>query len=118
LISKNYSKLDSLLFSGKILLIFSDELLEEFLEVSKRPKLRRFFSATDLEEILETIDEHADFVKVTSHVEACRDIKDNFLLSLAQDSNADFLLTGDKDLLDIEKFGKTKITTISAFLEM
>lgn len=30
----------------------------------------------------------------------CRDPKDNFLLSIAKDGNANYLLTGDNDLLD------------------
>jgi putative PIN family toxin of toxin-antitoxin system len=98
-------------------LVFSQELLDEFLEVAKRPKFRRFFLNADIEEILETIEEYADFVKVQSKVEVCRDLKDNFLLSLSVDGNADFLLTGDKDLLDLTKFGETRILTISNYLQ-
>ena len=59
-----------------------------------------------------------DLIEVESVVNICRDIKDNFLLALAKDGNADYLLTGDKDLLVIKKFGKTKITTIVDFLEL
>ena len=116
LISKDYSKLDEIIFTQKVSLVFSQELLDEFLEVASRPKFRRFFVAKDIEEILETIDEYADFVKVKSKIELCRDPKDNFLLSLSADGKADYLLTGDKDLLDLVNFGKTKILTISQFL--
>jgi len=45
-----------------------------------------------------------------------RDPNDDFLLSLSKDSNADFLLTSDKDLLELKKFGKTKIISLSEFL--
>lgn len=65
---------------------------------------------------METIDEYAYFVKSKSKIEICRDPKDNFLLALSLDSKADFLLTGDKNLLEIEKIGKTKIITMSSFL--
>jgi len=116
LISKDLSKLDELLFEKKVKLVFSKELLDEFLEVTKRPKFRRFFTRTDVENILETIDEYADFVVVKSKITICRDLKDNFLLSLAKDGKADFLLTGDNDLLDIGMFEKTSIETISDFL--
>jgi putative PIN family toxin of toxin-antitoxin system len=118
LITKDFSKLDEIIFSRNGVLVFSEELLNEFLEVAKRPKFRRFFSPTDIEEILETIDEYADFVKVETNVKACRDTKDNFLLSLSTDGNADFLLTGDKDLLILKRFGKTRILTISEFLHL
>jgi len=117
LITKDFSKLDEIIFSRYGILVFSQELLEEFLQVAKRPKFRRFFTTEHIEEILETIHEYADFVKVHTKVEVCRDIKDNFLLSLSIDGNADYLLTGDKDLLELEKFGETNIKTISSFLE-
>ncbi|SKB57887.1 hypothetical protein SAMN05660477_00009 [Soonwooa buanensis] len=117
LISKNYSQLDEIIFERKCILIFSEELLNEFLEVIKRPKLRRFFSQEDTENLIETIEEYAEFITVTSKVEVCRDEKDNFLLSLSKDSNANFLITGDKDLLVLEKFEQTNIVTIAQFLE-
>lgn len=117
LITKDFTKLDEIIFSRKGMLVFSQELLDEFLEVASRPKLRRFFSTSDIEEFLETIDEYASFVKVHTKVEVCRDPKDNFLLSLSVDGKADFLLTGDKDLLGISKFRRTKIITISDFLQ-
>jgi putative PIN family toxin of toxin-antitoxin system len=117
LITKDFAKIDEILFSRRGILVFSQELLDEFLEVAKRPKFRRFFSTTEIEELLETIDEYADFVKVQTQIEICRDPKDNFLLSLSVDGNADYLLTGDKDLLELTKFGKTTIITISDFLQ-
>lgn len=42
LISGN-AKLDALLFSKKVVLIFSEELLSEFVRVAYRPKFNRFF---------------------------------------------------------------------------
>ena len=117
LITKDFTKLDEIIFSKQGILVFSQELLDEFIEVARRPKFRRFFSDSDIEEILETIEEYADFVKVQTPVNVCRDPKDNFLLSLAVDGNADILLTGDKDLLDLTKFGETTISTISDFLK-
>lgn len=117
LISKKFSQLDEIIFTYKCQLIFSDELMDEFLLVVKRPKLRRFFSKDDLLELIETIQTHADFIEVKSHVTECRDLKDNFLLELAKDAKADFLITGDKDLLELNPFEKTRIVTITEFFE-
>lgn len=118
LITQNYHQLDYILFVKKAKLIFSQELLEEFLDVVKRPKFRRFFSVDDIEELLETIHEYADFIEVTSNIELCRDPKDNFLLSLAKDSKADYLITGDKDLLDLKSLDGTTILTITEFFNL
>lgn len=117
LIKNDFSKLDQLLFEKDCILVFSSELLDEFLEVAKRPKFRRYFSQPDIENLLETIDEFADFVNVQAEVTICRDPKDNFLLALSIDGNADFLITGDNDLLELKKFGETRIVTITKFLE-
>ncbi len=118
LISSKYEKLDELLFNQKCKLLFSQELLEEFVAVAKRPKLRKYISRDELEDILETIDEVAEFVNVSSEMSECRDPKDNFLLSLAVDGKADYLLTGDKDLLVLKKIGDTEIRTISEFFDV
>jgi putative PIN family toxin of toxin-antitoxin system len=66
--------------------------------------------------MLSTFEPFIDLIEVKSTITVCRDPKDNFLLALAADGNAHYLLTGDKDLLDIKKLNKTKISTISDFL--
>ena len=116
LISKKYDALDKLFALDYITLIFSEELLEEFVEVAKRPKFQKYFSNTDLIILLSQIYTKAEFIDVQSDVIICRDEKDNFLLSLAKDGKANYLVSGDKDLLEIQKFEKTKIVTISEFL--
>jgi len=67
-------------------------------------------------DLLAVLDEFSEFVSVYSDLKVCRDHKDNFLLNLAVDGHADFLLTGDKDLLVIGKIGETNIMTINEFL--
>lgn len=67
--------------------------------------------------MLSKFDPFIDLIKVISNILVCRDPKDNFLLALSKDGKADYLLTGDKDLLDIKKFGKTKIISITQFFE-
>ena len=118
LISSKYEKLDELLYNQKCKLLFSQELLEEFVAVAKRPKLRKYISRDELEDLLETIDEVAEFVNVTSEILECRDPKDNFLLSLAVDAKADYLLTGDKDLLVLKEIGVTEIRILSDFFDI
>lgn len=117
IISNKLTLLDRLLFSKNVRLLFSTELLDEIASTITKPKLKKYFAANGLEEMLITLEPFIDIIKIQSSVSICRDPKDNFLLELAQDGKADYLLTGDKDLLDIEKFGKTKIISISTFLE-
>ena len=118
IISNKLNLLDPLLFAGELRLIFSAELIFEIQETMAKPRLRKFFLPKSLEEMLSYFEPFIDLIEVESVVTICRDVKDNFLLALAKDGNADYLLTGDKDLLVIEKFGKTKIITIVGFLDL
>jgi len=117
IISKKLSLLDPLLFSAKVRLLFSLELIEELERTIHKPKFKPYFSTNDLEEMLSAFEPYIDLIDVISLISICRDPKDNFLLALAKDGKADFLLTGDKDLIDLKKIGKTKINTITSFLE-
>jgi len=116
LLTKDYSPLDKIISSPNLTLIFSNQLIEEFIEVATRPKFSRYFSSADLEELLLQMKFHGKFITVTSSVAICRDAKDNFLLSLSQDGKATQLITGDKDLLDIKKHRGTQIVTLTKFL--
>ena len=115
LLSKKFNFIDKLLDSGKIELLFCDELLTELVEVVNRPKLKAFFTTDDWDLVLKIINQHAVYVPVTSSVAVCRDAKDNFLLSLAKDAKANYLLTGDNDLLILKTFDITKIITMTEF---
>ena len=80
--------------------------------VIARPRFQKHFKHKDIEHLLHLFDNFGVLIKVASKIEQCRDPKDNFLLNLAVDSNADYLVTGDKDLLEIENIKKTAIVTI------
>ena len=69
-----------------------------------------------LEKMLNAFGAFIDLIEIKSSVSVRRDPKDDFLLSLAKDGKADYLITGDKDLLNLGKFKKTKILTITDFL--
>ncbi len=117
LISKDFSFLDSYILNGRIQIVFSAELYSEFITVTERPKFKKYFSKSDIRHLTKIINKHGLLVNVTTSVNKCRDFKDNFILNLAIDSNADYVVTGDNDLLELESIGKTKIVTISGLKE-
>jgi putative PIN family toxin of toxin-antitoxin system len=116
LLSKRTSGLDQFFLDQSITVVFSQELLDEFITVIRRPKLKKYFAIADIEALLFQINAYAEFIEVNSNVNLCRDIKDNFLLALAQDSKANYLITGDKDLLVLNKTNKTQIIPLTQFL--
>ncbi len=116
LISKNLSKLDPFIKKGTLILLFSKESVMEFVDVVERPKFKRFFSQKDIEQILDLFDQFGELVNIKSDVNICRDEKDNFLLNLSIDGKADYLVTGDKDLLVLKVIKNTQILTMAEFL--
>ena len=116
LLTDDYAELDTLFADNSITLLFSQELLDEFIEVAQRPKFKKYFLLPDLQKLILRIREKAEFIHVKTVVTICRDPKDDFLLALAEDGNATHLITADKDLLDRQTFGKTRIVTMTQYL--
>ena len=117
IISNKQSLLDQFLFTGDTRLLFSTELITEIRQTIIKPRLKKYFETNALEEMFSTFEPFIDLIEVVSIVTICRDPKDNFLLALAKDGKADYILTGDKDLLELKKFGRTKIKTITTFID-
>ena len=117
LLTKDLSKIDGLLKGNHAILLFSQELLEEFTTVAQRPKFKKYFSQAEIKNLLSKINNKAEFITVKYHLVICRDPKDNFLLALAKDGKASHLITGDKDLLIMKKFGNTEIISITDYLK-
>jgi len=68
--------------------------------------------------LLNCFDQFGVLIKVKSAVKICRDEKDNFLLNLSIDSKADYLISGDNDLLVLKQIEKTKIITFTDFIQL
>jgi uncharacterized protein len=83
------------------------QLLEEINLVTQRPKLQKYFPVTKVQEFLEVLNIIGFSIEITSEVSIGRDAKDNYLLALAKDSQAYFLITGDRDLLSWVNFEGT-----------
>ena len=90
LIKNDFKKLDEKIRDGKIKLVFSVDLIDEFLKVADRPKFRKYFQKNDVEQLIKLFDSFGEVIEVKSEVLVCRDPKDNFLLSLSKDSHSDY----------------------------
>ena len=117
LIGKQLASLQPLLVEKTVQPILSEQLLQEIILVTQKPKLQKYFPQSKVEELIDLLKNISLSIDIKSKVLICRDPKDNYLLALAQDSQADFLITGDKDLLILEKFKLTQIITYQYFLE-
>ena len=117
LLTKKLNQIDKLIESKAITLIFSDESIAEFVDVVNRSKFEKYFSKKDIESVLNYFDQFGKLIRVKSDIKLCRDKKDNFLLNLSVDSKAEYLITGDNDLLVLDKIEHTQILTFKEFIK-
>jgi len=115
LMGRTLKGLECYIYDNHFQIISCKEQLSELQEVLYRPKMARYFSVQQINGMFELLADNALFVKIFSKIDICRDAKDNYLLTMAIDSNADFLITGDKDLLSIKQIDVTKIISFKDF---
>jgi putative PIN family toxin of toxin-antitoxin system len=115
LIGKNIAGLTEAITQDAVCLLFSEELFAEFLTVVQRPKFSRYFSAGAVQELIALLQVKMTWIDVAEKYDDCRDAKDNFLLDLSVSGQADYLVTGDGDLLDLNPFHGTRIITYREF---
>ncbi|MFM1841290.1 MAG: hypothetical protein RLZZ490_21 [Cyanobacteriota bacterium] len=102
--------------TGTILMSYS--IVNELNEVLSRPKFRRYLSAEKRDIFLWSLFRKARFIDVIKEkIDICRDAKDNQFLELAVNGEADFIISGDDDLLVLNPFGNTLIVTPRIFLD-
>ncbi len=86
-------------------LFVSQEVLDEIEDVINRPHIReRFVTLTDerIENFLDSIKNLAVIVQKVSKIFSLpRDIDDEIYINLAIEAEADFIVTRDKDLIDL-----------------
>ncbi len=111
LIGKQLSQLSPLLSEGGITLVLSPTLLNEIKDVASRPHLKKYFKEDSVHALIEFMEIVGEMHNPVPANKLCRDEKDNFLLDLIEVSVADFLVTGDKDLLEIRAFKSALIIT-------
>ena len=116
LIGKRSVELRKMLVSPLFTIIVSKTLIEEIREVANRPKFSRYFNLNEVEAFLEFLRGISDTFEVNEIPSRCRDPKDDYLLELAMASEAEFLLTGDDDLLEMKQVGFCRILTVRDFL--
>ena len=101
---------------GRIVLLVSKKIIQEYLRVLSYPK----FSLTDLE--IQTLfhEEILPFIEVVKIVKpfppTCRDPSDDHFLACAVAGKADALISGDFDLLSLRKIGRCPIFSLDTFL--
>ncbi len=100
------------------LLLASKDTVVELESVLQRSKFVRYATMLEREEFYQEFLSAVEFIEVGDWTPVCRDPKDDKFLALAVAGMADFLITGDEDLLVLHPFQKVAIVTPQDFLAL
>ena len=99
-------------------ILVSATLAQELQDVLNRPQFDRYVTREERDEFLMAFMREAELVEITETVAACRDPKDNQILELAVSGNADYIVTGDDDLLVLNPFRDIAIIAPADFVRV
>ncbi len=99
---------------GEFQMVMSAAIMEEITD-----KLRNKFKfpETGIQELIDILLTYGHIVEPSSRFNVVRDKKDDKILECAFDGKADYIVTGDPDLLELKEFRGVRIVTAKDFLE-
>ncbi|HNW30070.1 MAG TPA: putative toxin-antitoxin system toxin component, PIN family [Spirochaetota bacterium] len=109
LIGKRLSTLKDSILKGRVEVYLSDELYQEIIKVLEYPRIKKYITLNEFFELINLFGGKIHFIKPDCVIKDCRDSRDNFLLELAVTAHADYLVTGDADLLELNPYQGLKI---------
>ena len=116
LLSRQECLLRRMLMDTRFDIYICDELLAEIVNVARRDKIRKRVSEAELQQLLKIIDAFCEKTTIDHIAESIiRDPKDLYLLSLAETIDADYIVSGDKDLTDLNQHLRTRIIKLADF---
>ena len=94
--------------------------MEEVEEISNRERIikRHQRSKEELETIISELASLSYLVPGTTKVEVVRDPDDDKIIVAAVEGNADYIISRDKDLLDLKEYQGIKIITPEEFMRI
>jgi len=105
----------------RIILVTSPVIVEEIEEVIDRERIAKFtkMSKDERTDFMDKLIERSDVTagKQLLHLTG-RDVKDDKFLACASEAKADYIITGDRDLLVMQEYEGIKIVTPREFLEI
>lgn len=94
----------------------SEDIVREIQRVFLYPKIAKILTAPS-EEITMLLTQHAEWIEPKQHFSLSRDPTDAKYLEAASACDADYLVTGDRDLLSLKNFGTTRIVSPKELVE-
>jgi uncharacterized protein len=103
---------------GKVKLVVSEEILEEFIRVASRPKIAKYLDKTDVDNFLKILLQKAELVNTEEPLNLVKDPSDNMILETAVAGGARYIVSGDNHLIGLGSFKEIKVLTVANMLQI
>ena len=114
-IGKRLDELKKTFSHQKIEIFVCQKLFYEVSKTIRKSKFVKYISPDRIQMLLEIM-QACYWADIEEQISISRDPNDNFLLDLSETINADFLITGDNDLLVLKKHKHTNIISFNSFM--
>lgn len=119
MIGKQLSSLVDVLLIPELKVFVSKPLLDEIKKVIDRPKFDKLISDNTRASFFDMVSDVCYITEITVQAKSpLRDIKDLYLLSMAESVPVDYIVSGDKDLLVLKNHAGIPILSYSEFVKM
>lgn len=102
------------IIEGRDVLLLSKGILDELLTVLSTKFSR---DKEEISRVAVILSEIGQWVVPSEKIKVLNDDPDNRILECAVSGNADVIVTGDKELLRLRGYGKTKIISLKEYLQ-
>lgn len=102
--------------SGHVVVSCEEQVMEVF-SVVKREKFDKFSALKNRIDFVMEFINSTHLVRVVEKIKICRDAQDDIFINLAISANAEMIISGDKDLLELNGYKGIKIITPREFLD-
>lgn len=110
-------KLFQMGIDGKYQILISKEMTDELAKLLHRPKFK--ITVEEIVRIVSVLKVTGEHVDVTSTLQVVsRDPDDNIIINTAFDGNADYIVSGDKDVKEVKNFKGIKIVSVDEMLKI
>ncbi len=100
-------------------MILSKEILAEFAEISYEAKIRRYVNEEEVTRFLRNLTSMSQIIQIKSQFRVINeDPDDDVILHTAQDGRTSYLVSGDRHLLRLKRFRRTRIVTVNEMLDI
>ena len=104
-------------YTYDIELLVCKDLTDEIENALRRPKFAKYLVHTPGEYIA-SIKRQTTSVRIRHEFTGCRDIRDNYLFDLAMQGKAKYLVSGDKDVVDMPPIKGLNVVKYAEFMRI